>query len=257
MPANHNEVPPGYYMLFLVNGQGVPSVASFVRFPAPYEDTSPPTAPTGLTASGGIGTASLKWEAATDDTAIARYNVHRSSAPNFTPTVANRVGQTSSTSFSEAGLATGTWYYKVTAEDQAGNVGPPSNEASATVTADTTPPEPPTGLQGTPAANSAALKWNAAVDNVGVTGYRIFRNGSSVGTVSGTSFNDTGLTSATGYTYAVAALRRGRQRKRAIRADHGHDHRSGELRARQNRDHPPELGGLDHRRPRADDEWDQ
>ena len=35
MPSNRNDVPPGYYMLFIVNNQGVPSVASFVRFPAP------------------------------------------------------------------------------------------------------------------------------------------------------------------------------------------------------------------------------
>ena len=34
-----NLAPPGYYMLFLVNGNGVPSVATFVRFPAPWEDT--------------------------------------------------------------------------------------------------------------------------------------------------------------------------------------------------------------------------
>jgi hypothetical protein len=33
----------------------------------------------------------------------------------------------------------GTWYYEVTAEDAASNVGPPSNEASATVTAVATP----------------------------------------------------------------------------------------------------------------------
>jgi F5/8 type C domain/Domain of unknown function (DUF1929)/Glyoxal oxidase N-terminus len=30
-PANHNIAPPGYYMLFLVNTSGVPSVASFIR----------------------------------------------------------------------------------------------------------------------------------------------------------------------------------------------------------------------------------
>ena len=35
MPSNRNDVPPGYYMLFIVNNQGVPSVASFVRFPRP------------------------------------------------------------------------------------------------------------------------------------------------------------------------------------------------------------------------------
>ena len=30
-PANSNLAPPGYYMVFLVNTNGVPSVASFVQ----------------------------------------------------------------------------------------------------------------------------------------------------------------------------------------------------------------------------------
>ncbi|MGH6937252.1 MAG: galactose oxidase-like domain-containing protein, partial [Methylocella sp.] len=30
-PSNHNIAPPGYYMLFVVNTSGVPSVASFIR----------------------------------------------------------------------------------------------------------------------------------------------------------------------------------------------------------------------------------
>ncbi|MGH3377588.1 MAG: galactose oxidase-like domain-containing protein, partial [Actinoallomurus sp.] len=135
MPANRNDVPPGYYMLFIVNGEGVPSVASFVRFPAPEEDNVPPTAPSGLSAVGGSGTASLSWTAASDKVGVTRYNVHRSSTPGFTATVANRIGQTSTTSLTDVGVPAGTWHYKVTAEDAAGNVGPPSGEASATVTA--------------------------------------------------------------------------------------------------------------------------
>jgi len=31
-PANANLAPPGIYMLFIVNTQGVPSMAFFVRF---------------------------------------------------------------------------------------------------------------------------------------------------------------------------------------------------------------------------------
>jgi hypothetical protein len=135
IPSNRNNIPPGYYMLFLVNQEGVPSVAPFVRFPAPYENASPPTAPTELQATGGEGTAALKWGAATDDQGVSRYNVHRSGTPGFTPTAGNRVGQTSGLTFTDSGVPAGTWYYKVTAEDAASNVGPPSNEASATVTA--------------------------------------------------------------------------------------------------------------------------
>ncbi|HEV8687461.1 MAG TPA: galactose oxidase-like domain-containing protein [Gaiellaceae bacterium] len=43
-PANAAIAPPGYYMLFLVDANGVPSVASFVRLPIP--DPSAPPAPT-------------------------------------------------------------------------------------------------------------------------------------------------------------------------------------------------------------------
>ncbi|HSS05201.1 MAG TPA: galactose oxidase-like domain-containing protein [Solirubrobacterales bacterium] len=205
LPANRNDVPPGYYMLFLVNGEGVPSVASFVRFPAPYEDATAPTAPTSLSATGGVGSASLSWTAATDDTAVTRYNIHRSSTPNFTPTAANRVGQTSSTSFSEVGVPAGAWYYKVTAEDAAGNVGPASAEAPATVTLDTAPPSVPAGLKGSAGNTSALLAWSASTDNVGVAGYRVLRNGAPIGTAPSTGFTDTGLTPSTAYTYAVAA----------------------------------------------------
>jgi hypothetical protein len=66
---------------------------------------------------------------------VSRYNVHRSSTPAFTPTAANKVGQTAALTFNDTGVPAGTWYYKVTAEDGASNVGPPSNEATATVTA--------------------------------------------------------------------------------------------------------------------------
>ena len=205
MPSNRNDVPPGYYMLFIVNGQGVPSVASFVRFPAPYEDSTAPTAPTGLKATGGVGTASLSWTAATDDIAVTRYNVHRSSTANFTPTTANRVGQTALTSFSDTGVGVGTWYYKVTAEDGAGNVGPPSAEASAIVSGDTQKPSTPTGLQVTAGATSATLSWSASSDNVAVAGYQVIRNEAQVATTPSTAYADTGLASASTYTYAVAA----------------------------------------------------
>lgn len=205
MPSNRNDVPPGYYMLFLVNGQGVPSVASFVRFPAPYEDTTPPMAPTGITATGGVGTASLSWTPATDDTGVASYNVHRSSTSNFTPTAANRVGQSASSTFSDTGIAAGVWYYKVTAQDGAGNVGPASAEASATVSADTTPPSVPSGLQGVAGDTSVALTWDASTDNVAVAGYRIARNGTPLGPTSSPKFTDTGLTPASTYTYTVLA----------------------------------------------------
>ncbi|HEU5471059.1 MAG TPA: cellulase family glycosylhydrolase [Actinophytocola sp.] len=71
---------------------------------------------------------------------------------------------------------------------------------------DSTAPSTPTGLTvtGTTSA-SVSLSWNAATDNVGVTGYQIFRNGAIVNTAPGTSFTDTGLAGGTTYTYTVRA----------------------------------------------------
>ncbi len=42
-PADANLAPPGYYMLFIVNDQGVPSVASFVRLATGL--AAPPSVP--------------------------------------------------------------------------------------------------------------------------------------------------------------------------------------------------------------------
>jgi len=71
---------------------------------------------------------------------------------------------------------------------------------------DTTAPSSPSGLaaSGT-TTNSTNLNWNASTDNVGVTGYQIFRNGSQVGTTASTNYTDSGLSGATGYGYTVKA----------------------------------------------------
>jgi outer membrane protein assembly factor BamB len=77
---------------------------------------------------------------------------------------------------------------------------------SGPVTPDTTLPSVPTGL--TASATSATqvnLSWTASSDNVGVTGYRIYRGGVDVGVSSSTSYSDTGLTAATAYSYKVVA----------------------------------------------------
>lgn len=50
------------------------------------------------------------------------------------------------------------------------------------------------------------LSWTASTDNVGVTAYRILRNGTQVATSAGTSYSDTGLTINTSYTYTVTAV---------------------------------------------------
>ncbi|MEV6212303.1 glycoside hydrolase family 6 protein [Kitasatospora sp. NPDC051914] len=72
-------------------------------------------------------------------------------------------------------------------------------------TPDTTAPSVPTGLAGTATSSSVALTWTASTDNVGVTGYDVYRNGILVGSTAGTSFTNTGLTASTAYSYTVRA----------------------------------------------------
>jgi fibronectin type 3 domain-containing protein len=183
-PSNRNTAPPGYYMLYILNGNGVPSVASFVRFPSPSEDTQPPTAPPSLTASAGAGgTVSLQWAASTDNTGVARYDVYRSQTSGFTPSLANRIAQPTGTSFQDTGLAAGTYFYVVKAEDAAGNLSGSSPQASATVgSGDTTPPT----VSITAPASGATLAGPVTVtatagDDVGVVGVRFTLDGQTLG----------------------------------------------------------------------------
>lgn len=77
----------------------------------------------------------------------------------------------------------------------------------------TTPPTAPTNLVAAAAsATQINLSWTASTDNVGVTGYFVERcqgvgcsNFSQIATPAGTSFNDTGLTPSTSYSYRVRA----------------------------------------------------
>ncbi|MFI7451521.1 carbohydrate-binding protein [Nonomuraea sp. NPDC049714] len=71
---------------------------------------------------------------------------------------------------------------------------------------DTSAPSVPGNLRSTGVtATSVSLAWNAATDNVGVTGYNVYRGSTLVTTVSGTSYTDTGRAANTSYTYTVRA----------------------------------------------------
>jgi hypothetical protein len=83
----------------------------------------------------------LTWPAATDTgSGVARYRIHRSTTTGFTPAAANQIGTSTGTTYSDAGLAAGTYYYKVVAEDVAGNVGAPSPQVQAVVAAQSPAP---------------------------------------------------------------------------------------------------------------------
>ncbi len=74
---------------------------------------------------------------------------------------------------------------------------------------DTTPPSVPAGLNSpSQTSSSISLSWNASSDNAGgsgVAGYDVYRDGALVGSPTGTSFTNSGLTAATNYAYRVRA----------------------------------------------------
>jgi chitodextrinase len=163
-------------------------------------DVTAPSNPTGLTATP-ISTTqiNLTWISSTDNVGVTGYHILRNGVLLTTVTV---------TSYSDTGLIPSTTYaYQVTATDLAGNV---SGAATASATTDTPPdttaPSVPTGFTATPISTTQInLTWQPSTDNVGVTGYKILRDGVQITTTTATSYNDTGLVQNTTYAYQVEA----------------------------------------------------
>ncbi|MEV0380381.1 glycosyl hydrolase family 18 protein [Nonomuraea sp. NPDC050643] len=71
---------------------------------------------------------------------------------------------------------------------------------------DTTAPSVPGNLRSTGVTSgSVSLAWDTSTDNIGVTGYEVYRGATLVATVTGTTHTDTGLSANTAYTYTVRA----------------------------------------------------
>lgn len=71
---------------------------------------------------------------------------------------------------------------------------------------DTQAPSVPQNLRSTGVTSGTiTLAWDASTDNVGVAGYRIYRNGLHVGNAAGASYTDTSLLGSTTYSYQVDA----------------------------------------------------
>jgi Glycosyl hydrolase family 99/Fibronectin type III domain len=100
---------------------------------ASRSDTTAPSAPDGLSATGGDTKIALSWNAATDDVGVTGYRVYRQNAYGSWPTTATATTPSGTRSFTDSGLTDGTAYtYRVTATDAAGNESAPSATASAT-----------------------------------------------------------------------------------------------------------------------------
>lgn len=128
-------------------------------------DTTPPSAPTNLTATAAsTSQINLSWTASTDNVGVTGYNISGSSdGVTFTA-----IGTSTTTSYSETGLAMGaTRYYRVTAQDAAGNVSAASNTASATTTTASLTVTAPNGGESWAGGSIQNITWTSSnVSNV-------------------------------------------------------------------------------------------
>jgi YVTN family beta-propeller protein len=179
---------------------------------------NPPQSPTGLTATAiSSSQIDISWNAPSDNggSAITGYDIERSTDNGNTWSVIVPNTGSTSTTYSDTGLAHSTTYtYRVSAINQIGT-SQPSNTASATTF--NTIPSQPTGLKATAQVLRINLNWNAPSDNGGtpITGYMIERstdNGNTWSTLvsntgnAGTTYSDTNVQLLTAYTYHVSAI---------------------------------------------------
>ncbi len=168
-------------------------------------DQSPPSVPMGLHSTGkSTTTIYLAWAASHDNTGVAGYDVFRDGV---------QVASVTQPNFIDTGLAPGTAHrYAVRSYDASNNASANSRPLSVStltlVQKDTTPPSTPTGLAATGTGVSTInVAWNASTDNIGVTDYLVYRDGTYLATVlaPATSYIDEGLAASHRYHYKVLA----------------------------------------------------
>ncbi len=144
-------------------------------------DTTAPSKTPALVAVGRDHAAAidLTWGAASDNTGVDHYEVHRSTAAGLEPDRSGwstLTGNATVTSYADTGLLQGTQYhYIVVAVDGSGNAGEPS-AAAQEKTADLTPPGPVTNLGAEAKGVTAVqLRWTGPADG-DLVAYRVYMN---------------------------------------------------------------------------------
>jgi hypothetical protein len=163
-------------------------------------DTQAPSAPGSLAytqpASGQIR---LSWNASTDNVGVSGYDVYANGS--LLTSVAGTV-----LTYTDMRADSATVSYYVKARDAAGNASAASNTVTRTgASGDTQAPTTPGTLSYTsPASGQIKLSWGASTDNVGVSGYNVYANGTLKTTVNALTYTDSQPDSATVSYYVKA-----------------------------------------------------
>lgn len=169
-------------------------------------DILAPTTPGKPSATVTAGMISLRWNAATDNQGVAHYEIWRNGT---------QLAQSMLPEWHDTQLKPATQYtYYVVAVDKAGNRSANSEETYVTSADEVLPPEQdvqapsiPQGLRASEIGQSSVkLTWQAATDNVAVTGYQIWRDGKLVGTTANTQWADSSLKVNSTYLYQISAM---------------------------------------------------
>ena len=169
----------------------------YITVPA---DTTAPTAVSSFTATAGSTSAiSLRWGASTDNRAVTGYRI-------WCDGVLVTTAPATATSFTDSGLAASTTYvYTIRAIDGAGNLSTTATATATTRGADS-PPTAPGDVTVSVTDTTARLAWSAASDNLGVTGYRVWRDGALLGTTTSRAWYNANLAPETSYTWTIRAI---------------------------------------------------
>jgi hypothetical protein len=173
-------------------------------------DANAPSAPTGLTATGGESQVSLDWNN-NKEPDLAGYNVYRSlmSGSGYVKQNSSLLTSSAYTDNSVDGYV--TYYYVIRAVDTSFNESSSSNEASATPT-DTTPPVAPTGLSASAGDGMVSLNWNNNGED-DLAGYNVYRSTTSGSgyvrrngsLLTSSDYVDNSVVNGTTYYYVVTA----------------------------------------------------
>lgn len=202
------DVPPGYYLLFVINGNGVPSVGKIVRINLTDggggDDSLAPTKPQNLLGSKVNGFPRLAWNASSDARGVAGYSIFRSTNGKL----GSEIALTAATTWTDMAVREGTHYtYGVKAYDGAGNLSAASSLKSVTAFE---LPATPANFSLKIVNKDPQLSFAASTDNVGVVGYNVYRStngklGPLLKQVSSAPWIDTSAQKGVKYSYAVRA----------------------------------------------------
>ena len=140
--------------------------------PSGPPDTTPPSQPGTLTATAvSSGEVDLSWGASTDNVGVAGYQIERCQGAGCTQLHPDRRTAGTGTTYKDTSASASTSYsYRVRATDSAGNLGPYSNNATAT-----TPSSLQIQYQGTDANGVASYAFNSSDDGYGTHILRVLQ----------------------------------------------------------------------------------